>query len=118
MAKHSSRIVRFEVAPGAGGEPGRVFLACTMSSDAAPEGETRYWEHWLTPEQVAAFEAADDREAYVRGLVPELSRPVHEAWLAEMASRPPEPKRYAPEEIEAAFGKPVAVADRKKRKKS
>lgn len=116
MAKHTSQVVRFEVTPGADGEPGRVFIACSMSSDAAPEGESRYWEHWLTPEQVAAFEAAEDGEAYVRKLIPELSRPVHEAWLAEIRARRPEPRQYTPEEIEAAFGGPVSVSDRKRRK--
>lgn len=109
---HTDQIVRLEEQPKADGSLERVFLAA-VQADAEIAGETKYWEIWLTPEQVAdygAAKAAGTLVQYLTTLVGSEGDRVNQGWRAEIAARPPAPKVYRAEEIRTLLPEQALVS--------
>lgn len=119
--RHTSKIIRFEEHFDSEGTVANIFMACTLMCDEAPatvdpDGsvvpQSRYYEHWFTPDQVVAYNGHTNRAAYVQEVIAGISPMVCEAWLAEISTRAPAPRRLSLKEIQTEMaGGEVTVSD-------
>lgn len=90
-------IVRFEEHPQTDGSL-RVFLAANQTDDLVPS-ETHYWEHWLTDDELARYQAATteaELSTVIVNILGTRGEVENVRWKEMVSRRPPPVKRREP----------------------